>query len=377
MKKVTLYALLITSSLALIAQSTDIQAKAAFLKAQEFYGNGNFIEAVERLESAKKLLGSSNPRIDHLLANSYWELGKVQEAKNAISSYFEKAPDNDTNYNSMLLLLADADAALAGGEKKAKAIASGKQQVYTLDEGQKFKITSSTKSIMPDPYTGQYTYTVTMVNAFEVTTNASAYTIKNTYESVVIDNGATGITKNALDNNSEYWSVFQGKSYDFTMSSQGRIQVTPSVSTLQGQISAGIDGLKMMKLYKNSLKEGMKTGLDPRYLAGSLNTFFPEFPNTITIGTTWEQATYQAKTEMQGMKVVNTLVPGQIVLTVEDMDKETIRISMKYKSEPFMDLYFLQGEVSIDRASGLPISGQQIQKIPSVNGEVITTFTRE
>ena len=121
----------------------------------------------------------------------------------------------------------------------------------------------------------------------------------------------------------------------------------------------------------------MKTGLDPRYLAASLNMIMPEFPSKIDIGTTWEQATYQTKTEMQGMKAVNTLVPGQIVLKVEDMDNETMRISMKYKDEPFMNLYFLQGEVTIDRASGLPMSGQLVQKIPSINAETITTISRD
>jgi tetratricopeptide (TPR) repeat protein len=377
MKKVILSFAFTICSLALIAQSAEVQARAAFLKAQELYGNGDFTGAVERLENAKKLLGGSNPRIDHLLATSHWELGNVQEAKKAISSYFEKAPDNDANYNTMLLLLADADVAIAGGEKKAKAIASGKQQVYTLDEGQTFKITTATRTTSPDGYGGSIEHTMTMVNAYTVKSAGSAYSITNFYESAGFDNQASGLAKGALNNVAEYWGLFQGKSYDFTMSTQGRIQISPSINTMQSQISAGIDGLKMMKLYKNSLKEGMKTGLDPRYLAATLNTYFPEFPNTIAQGTTWEQATYMTKTEMQGLRAVNTLMPGQIVVKVEDMDNETMRLSMKYKDEPFLNLYFLQGEVTIDRATGLPISGQMIQKIPSVNSEIITTFSRD
>ncbi len=346
MKKVILSLALVFCSLALVAQSTEVQAKATFLKAQEFYGNGNFADAVERLESTKKLLGSSNPRIDHLLANSHWELGNVQEAKQAISSYFDKAPDNDANYNSMLLLLADA--AIASEEQKAKAIANGKQQFYNLAQGQVYKITSSTKIVSSDFSGGQWEHTMTIINGFNVKSARGTFTISNTYESVLFEMHPFGVDYSGLSKVAEYWRVFQGKSYDFTMSSHGRIQVSPNV-----------------------------TGIDPRWLAANLNTYFPEFPKTITIGTTWEQTIYETQTKMQGMKAVNTLMPGQLVLKVEDMDNETMRVSMKYKDEPFLNFYFLQGEVTIDRASGLPISGQMVRKMGSASSENITTFSRD
>jgi uncharacterized protein (TIGR02145 family) len=85
-----------------LSQPADIQAKAAFLSAQDAYGNGDYPAAIDKLEHVKKLLGSTNPRVEHLLANAYLENGDVGKAEESMKMYFKLAADNDANYMSML-----------------------------------------------------------------------------------------------------------------------------------------------------------------------------------------------------------------------------------------------------------------------------------
>ena len=91
------------------AQSSEIQARAAFLKAQEHYGNGGYQEAVERLLTAKQLLKSTNPRIEYLLTKCYLELDDVKLADTSMKKYFELAAESDINYNEMLLVIDDLE----------------------------------------------------------------------------------------------------------------------------------------------------------------------------------------------------------------------------------------------------------------------------
>lgn len=91
------------------AQSSEIQARAAFLKAQEHYGNGSYKEAVERLLTAKQLLQSTNPRIEYLLTKCYLEVDDVKGADASMKKYFEMAAETDMNYNEMLLIIDDID----------------------------------------------------------------------------------------------------------------------------------------------------------------------------------------------------------------------------------------------------------------------------
>jgi len=68
---------LIFTSLLSYAQSNDVMAKAAFLKAQDLYGSGNYTEAIIRLDKVKGLLGSTNPRVEYLLTQSYQKSGNA------------------------------------------------------------------------------------------------------------------------------------------------------------------------------------------------------------------------------------------------------------------------------------------------------------
>jgi hypothetical protein len=56
-------------------QTPEIQARAAFLKAQELYGNGDFSGSIERLNNVKELLGTTNPRVEYLLAQCHFQNG--------------------------------------------------------------------------------------------------------------------------------------------------------------------------------------------------------------------------------------------------------------------------------------------------------------
>jgi hypothetical protein len=54
------------------AQSAEVIAKAAFMKAQEYYGNGQYEEAVAKLENVVENLGGTNPGVAYLSAQCYY-----------------------------------------------------------------------------------------------------------------------------------------------------------------------------------------------------------------------------------------------------------------------------------------------------------------
>lgn len=114
MKYILALAFLLTSLLS-HAQSNDVLAKAAFLKAQELYGNGDYPEAIVRLDKVKELLGSTNPRVEYLLTQCYMGSNLPDKAKASMKSYFELAENSDPNYMAMLGVIEDLE------EMQAKA----------------------------------------------------------------------------------------------------------------------------------------------------------------------------------------------------------------------------------------------------------------
>jgi TonB family protein len=105
MKKLTLLLTLSLFHFSVYSQSDDIKAKSAFLAAQDAYGNGDYATSVQKLEYVKELLGSTNPRVEHLLANGYLEIGQYDKAQQSLSTYFELAADSDANYLQMILMV--------------------------------------------------------------------------------------------------------------------------------------------------------------------------------------------------------------------------------------------------------------------------------
>lgn len=102
--------LFLTFTFVLSAQSDEVRARAAFLSAQEMYGNGTYDQAVIKLEQVKQLLKSTNPRVEYLLAQCHYELGDAQKAQEAVSKYFELAESDDASYNEMLLMIEKIEA---------------------------------------------------------------------------------------------------------------------------------------------------------------------------------------------------------------------------------------------------------------------------
>jgi len=87
------------------AQSKEIMAKAYFLKAQDAYGEGDYQLAVNKLEQVVEMLESTNPRIEYLRTQCYYEIGHTEAAQKALNTYFELASDGDPNYSTMLRMI--------------------------------------------------------------------------------------------------------------------------------------------------------------------------------------------------------------------------------------------------------------------------------
>ena len=147
MKK-NLLLLLTILSLHTYAQSNDIMAKAAFLKAQELYGNGDFTTAITRLDKVKELLGSTNPRVEYLLTQCYMEDNQPDKAQASLKAYFDMAEDSDPNYMGMLGLIEDVAESRADMERKT--------QEAILEKEAWSKALSDDTSIGYDTYLGAF-----------------------------------------------------------------------------------------------------------------------------------------------------------------------------------------------------------------------------
>lgn len=123
---VTTYFLLMIC-LDVLAQSNDIQAKAAFLSAQEAYGNGDYAGSIEKLEYVKELLGATNPRVEHLLANAYLEMGDYDKVQKSLTAYFELAADSDANYLQMIRMVETTKLKKKESDEKSLQLAKDEQ----------------------------------------------------------------------------------------------------------------------------------------------------------------------------------------------------------------------------------------------------------
>lgn len=109
MKKILALLVLISMACLSSAQPPDVLAKAAFLRAQELYGNAEYQLAIEKLKQTQTYLNSTNPRIDHLLTICYVQASDPAGARAAVKSYFELASDTDPNYMQMLGIIDEVE----------------------------------------------------------------------------------------------------------------------------------------------------------------------------------------------------------------------------------------------------------------------------
>jgi uncharacterized protein (TIGR02145 family) len=89
----------------LFSQSPELQAKSAYLAAEQAYSEGDFSKSLTKLLSAEKSLGSTNARIEWMKVKVYTNLENWTKAKKSINLYFEVAAESDNNYNEALLAL--------------------------------------------------------------------------------------------------------------------------------------------------------------------------------------------------------------------------------------------------------------------------------
>ncbi|AFU68113.1 hypothetical protein P700755_001152 [Psychroflexus torquis ATCC 700755] len=105
--KITLL-LLIAIPFCALAQNSEILAKSYFLKAKEFYGNGNNTEALTNLNTClKNINGESNAKIEALYVDIFMAKQEYVKAQEHISQYFKKATEDHSDYMKMVSLFAE------------------------------------------------------------------------------------------------------------------------------------------------------------------------------------------------------------------------------------------------------------------------------
>lgn len=87
--------LLFVSLTGLVASGSPQSARALFDQAETAFTERDFTLAVQLAEEARSLLGSTNPRIEGLLAQAYFETDQPAEARIALDRLFQLVPEPD------------------------------------------------------------------------------------------------------------------------------------------------------------------------------------------------------------------------------------------------------------------------------------------
>ena len=105
--KITLL-LLIAIQFCSLAQNSELLAKSYFLKAKEYYGNGDNTEALTNLNLCiEQLNGQSNPKTEALYVLIHIAKNDFLEAEKHITLYFDKATEDHSDYMKMVSLFAE------------------------------------------------------------------------------------------------------------------------------------------------------------------------------------------------------------------------------------------------------------------------------
>ncbi|WP_152487188.1 hypothetical protein [Winogradskyella psychrotolerans] len=83
--------------------------KQNFAKAEEFYKNANYKEAITLAESVKKSLGRLNPKIEALLFMAYHNNEEYLKAKIAFETLKRLVPDSLENSDAFILYKITSD----------------------------------------------------------------------------------------------------------------------------------------------------------------------------------------------------------------------------------------------------------------------------
>lgn len=116
------------------SQTNADKAKAAYFKSDENYQAANYQGCIDKLNEAIQLLGSSNARIQYLMAKSYKELGNYKQVKIELCKYFNYQPKEDEWYKEMLLLSDEADLKIKQNQEAEVLAMKQKQEADALSK---------------------------------------------------------------------------------------------------------------------------------------------------------------------------------------------------------------------------------------------------
>lgn len=119
--KITLL-LLIAIPFCGLAQSSEQIAKSYFMEAQNAYGNGDNNTALTNLQSCVEALTKTNSKIEALYTYIYFNKKDYLKAKKHMTSYFDVASEDHSDYRKMISLLAET-------KSKAKEIMQQRENI--------------------------------------------------------------------------------------------------------------------------------------------------------------------------------------------------------------------------------------------------------
>jgi hypothetical protein len=98
-----------------VPEEVQAQAKRALAEkylatAEQLCADKKFYDAARYAESAKSLMGKTNPNLEYLLAKSYIGVNSFEEARKAMEAFFSLNPDKKSKlYSEMLIICAELD----------------------------------------------------------------------------------------------------------------------------------------------------------------------------------------------------------------------------------------------------------------------------
>jgi len=112
------------------AQSNDLEARAACLKGEEEYDNGNYSNAIIYLQEAKSKLGETKTRIQYTLVRALKAADKYAEAKKELKIFFDVTPEDnyETHFLEMVKSIVDLNEYVKLEEDKIRATQIQEQQ---------------------------------------------------------------------------------------------------------------------------------------------------------------------------------------------------------------------------------------------------------
>ena len=335
------------------AQPADIQAKAAYLSAQDAYGNGDYALAIEKLEHVKNLLGSTNPRVEHLLANAYYSTQQYGLAKTALTKYFELSADSDANYMSMLRLYSDNEAAYKEEiELEAKR---AKMVLY--------------KPVIPDGYRVKYQSVIdtegsilTKLDQFTFYTHPKGYKVVK--ELVDRKNEMEVKPGKKQDATTKYIQMWIGVSYEFYLSTSYEITIAPSAELVKNRLISEVDDkFKIVEVGtegRKNIKTEIEATMRPDVLASAQQAYFIQVPEYIEVELVWVKMYDQ--TGKVGMEY-----------QITGITDHTIELKCELINDPN---WVRTGTVVLDRKTGMLLSSMVNSQVRGRSYSTIESIKR-